>query len=83
MKEMSRRDFLKFTGAAAVGASVLPLGAKSLFASKDLNKWRQFDGETVRILTENTPPSLGIQGAAEGFTKLTGMKAEFTLAHRA
>ncbi|MBI5604547.1 MAG: extracellular solute-binding protein [Deltaproteobacteria bacterium] len=74
---MNRRTFLKMSMAVA-GAAALS-DAKSLFAAGDPKKWRQFEGETIRVLTENTPPSLGIKGALDGFTKLTGMKAELTL----
>jgi multiple sugar transport system substrate-binding protein len=83
------------TAAAATAVSLVPKGVKNVLAKggkeeekemgapavvmSEQDKWRQFEGETVRILTENTPPSVGIMGAAESFTKLTGMKAEFTM----
>lgn len=90
MKKMNRRDFLKVAGAGAVALSVPNIWTKRAGAAgyegikwqpsaDELQKWRQFEGETVYILTENTPPSIGIRGAKEDFTKLTGMKAEFTL----
>ena len=90
MKNFSRRDFLKTTGAAAVALSFPNVLTKPAEAAEyaginwkptadQLKKWRQFEGETVYVLTENTPPSVGIRGAASDFTKLTGMKAEFTL----
>ena len=90
MSKISRREFLKVAGAGAVALSVPSIWIKKAYAQDyagikwqpspdELKKWRQFEGETVYVLTENTPPSVGIRGAAEDFTKLTGMKAEFTL----
>ena len=90
MSKMNRRDFLKIAGAGAVALSTSGLwtgrshaaeyaGIKWTPTAEELKMWRQFEGETVNVLTENTPPSIGIKGAAGDFTKLTGMKAEFTL----
>ncbi|UCF92622.1 MAG: extracellular solute-binding protein [Desulfobacterales bacterium] len=90
MKRISRRDFLKTTGATAVALSFPSIltgkaqaaeyaGINWKPSADEIKKWRQFEGETVYVLTENTPPSVGIRGAASDFTKLTGMKAEFTL----
>ena len=77
---LNRRDFLKMSG-LAVGASMLPPGMSKVFASieQDLPKWQQFKGESIRVLTENTPPSLGIQAAGDLFTKLTGMNVHITM----
>ncbi|MCF8035171.1 MAG: substrate-binding domain-containing protein [Desulfarculaceae bacterium] len=79
MKEMDRRTFIKWSATAA-GAAVMPLWIEKVLANPtEAAKWQQFKGETVKVLTENTPPSLGIKAASGQFTKLTGMKAEFTL----
>ena len=95
MKKMSRREFLKAAGATTIATAALSaptVWVKNAAAQKkeymgSLWKpspqqdklWKQYSGETVYILTENTPPSVGIRGAASDFTALTGMKAEFTL----
>jgi len=93
--KITRRDFIKKVGittAALSSVTILPKGIKDAFAAgaekekkapsitpEKVDVWKQFAGETVRVLTENTPPSLGIRGAAPMFEKLTGMKVEFTL----
>jgi multiple sugar transport system substrate-binding protein len=80
MKEMDRRTFVKLGLAGVAGTALVPAWIEKLLADpNEAAKWRQFEGETVKVLTENTPPSLGIKATAEEFTKLTGMKAEFTL----
>jgi len=92
MKKVSRREFLKAAGATGLALSVPNIWIKRAEAQKpeyagsawkpprkEEKLWKQFAGETVYILTENTPPSVGIREAAYDFTALTGMKAEFTL----
>ena len=80
MKEIERRTFVKLGLAAAAGTALVPNWIERALASpSETAKWRQFEGETVKILCENTPPSLGIKATAENFTTLTGMKTEFTL----
>ncbi|WP_372631841.1 extracellular solute-binding protein [Cohnella sp.] len=36
--------------------------------------WRQFEGTTLNVITENTPPSSGLAANIEAFEKATGIK---------
>src|SRR5215212_8404988 len=60
---LSRRNFLKMSGAGLAGASLLGLagcGEESSQGSSSGGMWKQYKGMTLNFLSENTAPTAAL-----------------------
>jgi multiple sugar transport system substrate-binding protein len=79
---LTRRDFLRITGAGVAGASLLGLSgcgqeeAGGGAAGGDV--WKQFKGTTLQFISENTPPTAAIAANLKPFKELTGIDVKIT-----
>jgi multiple sugar transport system substrate-binding protein len=75
-RRVSRKDFLKMTGAGLAGASLLGAagcGGVSSSGSSGGGMWRQFAGTTLNFVSENTSPTTAIAANLNPFKELTGI----------
>jgi multiple sugar transport system substrate-binding protein len=75
---MTRRGFLRITGAGLAGASLPWLagcggGSGSSGASAGGREWKRFSGMTINFISENTAPTSAIAANLTPFKKLTGI----------
>jgi multiple sugar transport system substrate-binding protein len=89
---LSRREFIKRSGMAALSGGLLYAVGGSIarprfsYAGKDKeggvkkgtsgDPWRQYEGTKLIFMSENTPPSYAIKTRAQEFYDLTGMEIE-------
>jgi multiple sugar transport system substrate-binding protein len=76
-KRVSRRDFLKMTGAGIAGASLLGAagcgGGSASSVDPEAGMWKQFAGTTLNFVSENTSPTTAIAANLNPFKELTGI----------
>ena len=71
---MSRRDFLRISGAGLAGASLLGLAGCGEQASQGGGEgWKQYSGMTLNFISENTAPTSAIAANLKPFKDLTGI----------
>ncbi|GAA5040710.1 sugar ABC transporter substrate-binding protein [Thermocatellispora tengchongensis] len=75
----SRRDVLRGAlaagASAALGAGLVSCGSRSDVArTADAGPWRQFQGATLNLISENTAPTAAIAAHTKPFTDLTGIE---------
>lgn len=79
---ISRRNFLKLTGAGLAGASLLGLagcgGESDTGESGGGDVWKQFSGTKIQFISENTAPTAAIAANLKPFKDLTGIDVEIT-----
>lgn len=78
---LSRRDFLKMSGAGLAGASLLGLagcGEESSQSSSSGGMWKQYKGMTLNFISENTAPTSAIAANLKPFKDLTGIDVEIS-----
>jgi multiple sugar transport system substrate-binding protein len=78
---ITRREFLRITGAGLAGASLPWLagcgeGSGSSGASAGGGEWKQFSGTTINFISENTAPTSAIAANLTPFTNLTGIQVK-------
>src|SRR3990170_3028367 len=76
--ELSRRDFLKLTGASFAGTTLLGIvgcggGSSTQGSVGDGGMWKQFSGMTLNFISENTAPTSAIAANLQPFKELTGI----------
>ena len=76
-KGLSRRDFLRISGAGLAGAALLGAagcgGETSSQGGGGGDVWKQYKGTTLNFISENTAPTSAIAANLEPFKKLTGI----------
>jgi multiple sugar transport system substrate-binding protein len=75
---LTRRQFLRVTGAGLAGTALLGAAgcgrsASSAAGGADGDKWKQFSGMTLNFISENTPPTSAIAANLTPFKDLTGI----------
>lgn len=78
---LTRRDFLRITGAGLAGAGFLGLagcGRETGGGAQGGDVWKQFEGTTIQFISENTPPTAAIAANLKPFTDLTGINVKIT-----
>jgi multiple sugar transport system substrate-binding protein len=78
---LSRRDFLRISGAGLAGAALLGAagcGEESAEQAAGGNIWKQYKGTTLNFISENTPPTAAIAANLKPFTDLTGINVKIT-----
>ena len=75
-RRVSRRDFLKMSGAGLAGAAMVGAagcGGSGSSGSSGGDMWKQFAGTTLNFVSENTSPTTAIAANLNGFKELTGI----------
>jgi len=79
---LSRRDFLRITGAGLVGSTVLgAIGCGEETGGGGGgggDVWKQYKGTTLNFISENTPPTAAIAANLKPFKDLTGINVKIT-----
>jgi multiple sugar transport system substrate-binding protein len=79
---ITRRDFLRITGAGFAGASLLGIagcgGEETGGGAGGGDVWKQFSGTTIQFISENTPPTAAIAANLRPFTELTGISVKIS-----
>lgn len=71
---LSRRDFLRISGAGLAGASLLGLAGCGEQGSQGGGEgWKQYKGMTLNFISENTAPTSAIAANLKPFKDLTGI----------
>lgn len=77
--KLSRRDFLKLTGAGVAGTALFGAAGCGSSANSGVaeaassGKWKQFSGMTINFISENTAPTSAIAANLKPFKDLTGI----------
>jgi multiple sugar transport system substrate-binding protein len=81
-RKLSRRDFVRITGAGLAGASLLGLascgGQEQGGGAGGGDVWKQYKGTTLQFISENTPPTAAIAANLKPFKDLTGIDVKIT-----
>jgi multiple sugar transport system substrate-binding protein len=79
---LTRREFLRITGAGLAGASLLGISAcgeeQAGGGAAGGDVWKQFKGTTLQFISENTPPTAAIAANLKPFKELTGIDVKIT-----
>src|SRR5215208_1822767 len=78
---LTRRDFLRITGAGLAGASLFGLagcGQERGGGVAGGDVWKQFKGTTLQFISENTPPTSAIAANLKPFKDRTGIDVKIT-----
>ncbi len=74
---ISRREFLRLSGAGLAGASLLGVagcgGGSGAEVSPNADMWKRCAGTTLNFVSENTSPTSAIAANLEPFKELTGI----------
>ncbi len=74
---ISRREFLRLSGAGLAGASLLGVagcgGGSGAEVSPNADMWKRYAGTTLNFVSENTSPTSAIAANLEPFKELTGI----------
>ena len=77
-RQVSRRDFLKTTGAGLAGAAMV--GAAGCGSGTGISAsgegWKRYSGATINFISENTAPTSAIAANLTPFKELTGINVE-------
>ena len=78
---LTRRDFLRMSGAGLAGASLLGLagcGEEASQGSSSGGMWKQYKGMTLNFISENTAPTSAIAANLRPFKDLTGIDVKIS-----
>src|SRR5918999_5937073 len=78
---LTRRDFLRMSGAGLAGASLLGLagcGEEASQGSSSGGMWKQYKGMTLNFISENTAPTSAIAANLKPFKDLTGIDVKIS-----
>ena len=79
---LSRRDFLRMTGAGLAGASLLGIAGcgqeSGTQGSAGGDVWKQFRGTTIEFISENTAPTSAIAANLQPFKEKTGIDVQIS-----
>jgi multiple sugar transport system substrate-binding protein len=77
-RRVSRRDFLKMTGAGLAGAAMM--GTAGCGSGPGISAggegWKRYSGATINFISENTAPTSAIAANLTPFKELTGINVE-------